>query len=272
MRSFRKLLLIVLVFSLQCMPVMAASGDYELTKAGEAYNLVYQTADPAGTQVVLIMMSGSALVDGKVPINVSSGITYIDQTAVLAGSGANTVTFNSLIPMDTTEEYHSLYLGGLTGGPIWVATVSVTGIMVSGSVEYFGSDSVTLNLYDSAKTNIVKTASVSKAALDKTGPFAFSKVEAGTYYLKANKTYYLSGYLPVAVLATDLSLINIAYKLYAGDIDNNSAINVYDLSILLKDFGKTSSLLNSGSDIDTNDAVNVYDLSALLKNFGMSSI
>lgn len=271
MRSFRKLLLIVLVFSLQCMPVMAASGDYELTKAGEAYNLVYQTADPAGTQVVLIMMSGSALVDGKVPINVSSGITYIDQTAVLAGSGANTVTFNSLIPMDTTEEYHSLYLGGLTGGPIWVATVSVTGIMVSGSVEYFGSDSVTLNLYDSAKTNIVKTASVSKAALDKTGPFAFSKVEAGTYYLKANRTYCVSEYKAVTLLATDLSTASMTYKLYAGDVNNSSEINIFDISALLDDFGKVGVFLHPGSDVNISGEVNIFDISALLDGFGKSN-
>lgn len=272
MKSFRIPLLIILIILLQSVPVMAASGDYELTKDGEAYTLVYETADAVGTQVVLLMMSGSSLVDGKIPINVSSGITYIDQTAVAAGTGINKVSFSNFIPMDTEEDYHSFYLGGLTGGPVWIATVSVSGIMISGSVEYFGSDNLTINLYDSTKTNIVKTATVSKTALDKTGSFAFSKVDPGTYYLKAVKGRYLSDYVAVNVNVADLSITGLAYKLYAGDIDVNSAINVYDLSILLKDFGKTSGFLNPGSDIDENGAINVYDLSALLKNFGMSNI
>ena len=270
MRPLRLLFLIVLIFTLQCVPVMAAVGDYDLTKTGEAYTLVYETADPVGTQVVLIMMAGSSLTDGKVPISASGDISYIDQTAVTVGAGTNQVTFNSFIPMDTEEEYHSLYLGGLAAGPVWVATISVSGILVSGTVEYFGADNLTLNLYDSTKTNILKTVTVSKAVQDKTGPFAFSRVEAGTYYLKANKSRCLSGYTVVNIDVADLTITELSYKLYAGDIDSNSAINVYDLSILLKDFGKTSGLLNIGSDIDENAAVNVYDLSALLKNFGMS--
>ncbi len=271
-RSFRLLMLVVLVLLLQCVPVMAADGDYNLTKEGEGYTLVYQTTDDVGKQVVLLMMSGSALTDGKVPISATSGITYIDQTEVAAGDGTNIVTFSSFIPMDTAEDYHSFYLGGLTGGPVFVATVSASGIMVSGTVEYFGSDTLTLNLYDSAKMNIVKSATVSKAAVDKTGPFAFSKIDPGTYYLKTNKNRCLSDYVAVNVNATDMSIMGLAYKLYAGDVDANSAINVYDLSILLKDFGKTSDFQNIGSDIDENGAVNVYDLSALLKNFGMSVI
>ena len=109
MRPLRLLFLIVLIFTLQCVPVMAAVGDYDLTKTGEAYTLVYETADPVGTQVVLIMMAGSSLTDGKVPISASGDISYIDQTAVTVGAGTNQVTFNSFIPMDTEEKYHSLY-------------------------------------------------------------------------------------------------------------------------------------------------------------------
>lgn len=271
MRLLRLLLLIVLIFSLQCVPVMAAAGDYDLTKAGEAYTLVYETADPAGTQVVLLMMSGSALTDGKVPISASSGITYIDQTEVVAGDGTNTVTFSSFIPMDTAEDYHSFYLGGLTGGPVWVATVSASGIMVSGTVEYFGSDNLTLNLYDSTKTNIVKSATVSKAALDKTGSFAFSRVDAGTYYLKANKIYCVSEYKPVTILATDLTSVSITYKLYAGDVNNSGEINIFDISVLLDDFGKVGEFLHQGADVNVSGEVNIFDISALLDGFGKSN-
>lgn len=271
MRLLRLLLPIMLIFALQCVPVMAAAGDYDLTKTGEAYTLVYETADPVGTQVVLIMMVGSSLTDGKVPISISGDISYIDQTAVAAGSGSNTVTFSGFIPMATEEDYHSIYLGGLTGGPVWVATVSTSGILVSGTVEYFGSDNLTLNLYDSIKTSIVKTTTVSKAAADKTGSFAFTGVESGTYYLKANKMYCVSEYKPVTILSTDLASSDITYKLFAGDVNNSGEINIFDISALLDDFGKVGSFLHQGSDVNISGEVNIFDISALLDGFGKSN-
>lgn len=273
MKSFRLLLLVILLIALQIVPVMAAADDYDLTKAGEAYTLVYKTGDSAGTQVVLIMMSGNTLTAGKVPIDASGDIVYIDQTTVKTGTGSNTVTFSGFIPMATDKDYYSLYLGGLTGGPVWVATISASGIIVSGTVEYFGDDTLTVELYNSTKTNVLKTVTVTKAAAkDATAPFLITKIDLGTYYLKTSKSRCLSYFEPITVKVEDLMLTGVAYKLYAGDIDGNSAINAFDLSILLKDFGKTGELLNLGSDIDENTAVNVYDLSALLKNFGMSVI
>lgn len=271
MKSFRTLFLVSLIILLQCVPVMAATGDYELTKQGEAYTLVYDTTDTVGTQVVLIMMSGTSLVDGKIPISGDANLTYIDQTAVDNVNGINKVTFSGFIPMDTEGDYHSLYLGGLSGGPVWVATVSVSGIMVSGSVEYFGADTVTMNLYDSTKTNILKSATVSKAALDKTGAFAFSKVEAGNYYLKANKTYCVSEYKAITIAPSDLTYPNVAYKIYSGDVNGNGTINVYDISALLDDFGRAGGFTHPGSDVNMNGSVNVYDISALLDGFGKSN-
>ncbi|GAB1475739.1 hypothetical protein MASR2M70_05710 [Bacillota bacterium] len=272
MRSLRLLLLVLLIFTLQCVPAMAAAGDYDLTKAGEAYTLVYETADPIGTQVVLIMMTGSTLTDGKVPINASGDIAYINQTAVAAGTGTNKVTFSGFIPMDTTEDFFSLYLGGLTGGPTWVATVSASGIIVSGTVEYFGADNVTVNLYNSAKTEVVKTVTVSKASNVKDVAFAFSKVEPGTYYIRSGaKSYCVAEFKPITVLATDLLAANIAYKIYAGDVNNNGAINILDISALIDDFGKTEGLKYQGSDVNMNGSVNILDISALLDGFGKSN-
>lgn len=272
MRPLRILLLIALIFALQCVPAMAAAGDYDMTMTGEAYTLVYETADPVGTQVVLIMMAGSSLTDGKVPISLSGDISYIDQTAVAAGIGSNTVTFSGFIPMDTEEEFHSLYLGGLTGGPVWVATVSTSGILVSGTVEYFGSDNLTLNLYDSAKTNIVKTTTVSKAAADRTGPFAIANVDPGTYYIKAaSRDYSVSEYRSITVLPTDLAITGINYKVYGGDVNNNGTINLLDISALLDDFGKTGGFKYQGSDVNGNGSVNLLDISALLDGFGKSN-
>ena len=274
MTAFRRLILILVIISLQCMPASAANGEYDLSKSGEAYTLVYETTAAAGTQVVLLAMSGSALTDGKVPINLESGITYIDQTAVAAGAEINTVTFSGFIPMDTEEEYHSLYLGGLAEGPVWVATISVWGILVSGTVEYFGTDSLVLTLVDSTKTTIEKTISISKSIpeTDRTASFAFSDVSAGTYYLKAGaRDYCVSEYKEVILQPTDLLLPSIAYKVYAGDVNNNSAINVYDITALLNDFGKTEGFTYGGSDVNRNGAVNVYDISALLDGFGKSN-
>jgi hypothetical protein len=53
-----------------------------------------------------------------------------------------------------------------------------------------------------------------------------------------------------------------------GDLDNNGAVNVDDLNLLLKNFNKSGPSLVG--DIDNNGAVNVDDLNALLKNFNKS--
>jgi len=207
-----------------------------------------------------------------VPIDASGDIVYIDQTTVKTGTGSNTVTFSGFIPMATDKDYYSLYLGGLTGGPVWVATISASGIIVSGKVEYFGADNVTVNLYNSAKTEIVKTVTVSKASNVKDVAFAFSKVEPGTYYIRSGaKNYCVAEFKPITVLATDLLVANIGYKIYEGDVNNSGEINIFDISALLDDFGKVGGFIHQGSDVNISGEVNIFDISALLDGFGKSN-
>lgn len=268
MRYIRLLLLIIAVVCLFSLTALAAPGDHDLIKVGEAYTLVYETDAQAGTQVVLIMMAGSTLEDGKVPLNVAGDISYIDQTAVVSDGGMKKVTFSGFIPKDTDEDYHSIYLGGLGEGPTYVTTISASGVMVSGTVEYFGSDTLTVNLYDNSKTNVVKTTTVSKVSDGKIGDFVFPDVEIGLYHLKVNRDYCVSEYKPIVVSAGDMSVENIAYRIFAGDVNSSGEINIFDISALLDDFGKSSGLIHQGSDVNLSGEVNIFDISALLDGFG----
>src|SRR6266550_603072 len=49
-----------------------------------------------------------------------------------------------------------------------------------------------------------------------------------------------------------------------GDLNNDNTVNVTDLSILLSNYGTTS----SSADINSDGTVNVLDMSILLSNYG----
>lgn len=51
-----------------------------------------------------------------------------------------------------------------------------------------------------------------------------------------------------------------------SDINDDNEVNIYDLSILLSNYGKTGS--GNKSDINRDGVVNIYDLSTLLSNYG----
>jgi hypothetical protein len=75
----------------------------------------------------------------------------------------------------------------------------------------------------------------------------------------ANNQSPLSAALSVKTLAgTNANL---------GDLDGNSKVDLFDLSILLRNWSKTGVPISQG-DIDANGKVDLFDLSVLLRNWG----
>ena len=114
----------------------------------------------------------------------------------------------------------------------------------------------------------MKSATYQKAGVER--PLCWFEIDPGDITSKANKLIGFQSTV-VTVLPTDLTFPNVAYKLYGGDVNNNSSINAFDISALLDDFGKTEGLLHPGSDVNLNGSVNVFDISALLDGFGKSN-
>jgi hypothetical protein len=54
-----------------------------------------------------------------------------------------------------------------------------------------------------------------------------------------------------------------------GDLNNDNAVNVFDLSILMTNYGKTQAQsTNAKTDLNTDGLVNIFDLSIILSNYG----
>ncbi|HUC21063.1 MAG TPA: dockerin type I domain-containing protein, partial [Candidatus Polarisedimenticolaceae bacterium] len=54
-----------------------------------------------------------------------------------------------------------------------------------------------------------------------------------------------------------------------GDINGDDAVNIFDLSILLSNYGKArSASSNPNADINNNNTVDIFDLSILLSKYG----
>ncbi|HUC20400.1 MAG TPA: dockerin type I domain-containing protein, partial [Candidatus Polarisedimenticolaceae bacterium] len=54
-----------------------------------------------------------------------------------------------------------------------------------------------------------------------------------------------------------------------GDINGDNAVNIFDLSILLSNYGKTrAQASNPKADINNNNVVDIFDLSILLSKYG----
>jgi len=53
---------------------------------------------------------------------------------------------------------------------------------------------------------------------------------------------------------------------YAGDLDSNHKVDIYDYNTLKTNFGTS----NSAADINKDGTVNIYDYNILKGNFGLS--
>jgi hypothetical protein len=83
---------------------------------------------------------------------------------------------------------------------------------------------------------------------------------------------------PSPVLAIVVAVVAVAFGGYlavrlshaaglVGDLNNDGTVNVFDLSILLSDWGTN----NATADINKDGTVNIFDLSILLSNWGLTA-
>jgi cellulase (glycosyl hydrolase family 5)/dockerin type I repeat protein len=71
----------------------------------------------------------------------------------------------------------------------------------------------------------------------------------------------------LAVIALAYVIIRARATTIVGDLNNDGTVNIYDLSILLSDWGTT----NATADLNNDGTVNIYDLSILLSNWGQTA-
>ena len=223
----------------------------------------------SGNQYALLIAKGTmpagAVVNGTMamPTIDSTTLTYIDQTT----AEGTTVKFENFIPKSVPNSV--VLLGGSFNGyesPVVIGFINGQGVLVTGTI------SIPQNTSDTKLNNVTFTLfegdnALSNGVVDQNGTFSFSGVADGTYKVSVKKPGCVSASTTVTVEGEEVSIGELT--LYAGDVNGNNEINVYDLMDMLDDWGKSSDKLGSNySDTNENGFVNIYDLFVLLDNFG----
>ncbi len=115
-----------------------------------------------------------------------------------------------------------------------------------------------------------------KTMTDTTGYFAVSGVPAiasqdtAGYTLEVIAPGYLAPKTTVNLASYDLSLqVNFpTLSLFAGDLNNDNRINIFDVAIIGGQYGSTGAALTG--DINGDGRVNIQDLALVSGNFGQS--
>ncbi|MCE5195644.1 MAG: hypothetical protein LLG09_00705 [Negativicutes bacterium] len=235
-------------------------GKYSIT-----YTELIDTELTSGQQLVLLVVRGVASEIERLAIS-AENIRYIDQAAATDTQ----VSFSNFIPSSVPN--CTILLGGFTDGPKIIGYIEAAKVTVTGNVTISGKTKAFVKLID---TNQVEYSGESITPTDsQIVSFSVLLVPVGSYTLyvyKAGHTSYTKQNITVNEFGVNLSNI----VLYGGDValTGKGAINVYDLSALLGEFGKpTASSTNTLTDINENGDINVYDLSILLANYGKSNI
>jgi dockerin type I repeat protein len=82
----------------------------------------------------------------------------------------------------------------------------------------------------------------------------------------AQGRYLLAALVALAAVVLAYVIINAHASSVIGDLNNDGTVNIYDLSILLADWGTT----NPVADLNHDGTVNIFDLSILLSHWGQT--
>lgn len=94
------------------------------------------------------------------------------------------------------------------------------------------------------------------------------KISSKFKFIRRNNILVI-GIIMVGLVGGNFLLRNSLASPAQGDFNGDNTVNVSDLSILLSNFGKTSTSLLPG-DTNGDGNVNIFDLSSLLSNYGKS--
>lgn len=212
--------------------------------------------------------------DGILNLNDLTSIIYIDQ---VTADENGMVSLEKIGLRDVAEDEEpytkgSMYIGGKGyDTATQIALLNVSGeeetVKVSGKVINSKFDSpivgATVTVKDAAGNEY-------KATTGSDGAYEVS-VPAGTNYtIKYSKEGYCSLTYTGVNVAAALAIADVDMVDLSGDIRVSGQVNVYDLTDVLTDYGKSEGLENAYSDINNSGQVNVFDLTVLLTNYGKS--
>ena len=99
------------------------------------------------------------------------------------------------------------------------------------------------------------------------GSFVYQSLPSGLYTLTASKPGFVSAQqLNVAIVPGEITTL-AEILLPAGDIDGDDDIDLFDLVVLGREFGSSTS--KSPTDLNADNQVNIFDLVILAANYGV---
>lgn len=197
----------------------------------------------------------SLLVTDGDAISVDS-IMYIDQTTA---DGNGYFKFENYVPKNNIlgAKKYKVRIGATSSSVILDGGVLEITDAILGDVNFNGFTGVsgaTVTLKDSTGATIKSE--------DFTNGFTFSSLNEGTYTLIIKKPLFLPSVVIVNYEGIPTTVDEI--EMYAGDITQDSIINLTDLTLLLEDYSSTSSAV----DLNGDGNIGAADLSAIINNYG----
>ncbi len=159
-----------------------------------------------------------------------------------------------------------------TGGSFTICVSAENpGTSLSGNVDWnadCGSTTATVKLYEPGTSILVEEYDTT---VDAYGHFSVPNAASGTYDVFVKVYGALQKGVASVQLFSGPNQITIG-ELTKGDIDNNNAINIDDLTAFIGSFGLNSSDpgFNPMADLNCDASVNVDDLTAFISAFGVS--
>ena len=238
----------------------AVYGTGAVSYDGAKCSVTYSEGLTDGNQYVLLLVTNPQRINDE-------GVMYIDQAAAAGGQ----VSFEGFIPREWPGDGQTwtALLGGEFEDDISPKTIGTLtfgeGVPVSGTVE------LEKRTNQAGATVVLTGESSFSATTGDSGAYSFSSVAPGTYTM----TITMPGYLSHTINGLNVNgPITVSSKtLYAGNINANGEINIYDLNGLLGEYNRVSSeITNPTTDLNDTGEVNIYDLTILLANYNRKSI
>lgn len=242
---------------------------------------VYGTTYPNEQVTVLV---GNVFEDGMTDEQIAAAVQYIDQ--IETDENGN-FEFEFLMRDPVVDQEYALKVGGSSlDDPIEPYNEDLEEF---GKFKYQDSGSsddgkitgyVTLLAERTDKSGILVEVKDGNDVIETTYTNADGKFEVevddGTYDIVISIVGYLARTISGVVVSGGEATLSTEVQpvdLWAGDVNEDDAVNIHDLSPLLTMFGKTASSeeYDPAVDFNSDDAINIHDLSPLLSNFGKTS-